>query len=172
MPGCALAHKLTLTLGAGSQPHADHYNKSAGVDFSFLRFERSPRQHLQVGISYTWIETDTSENRELWALSIYPQLTLYPRAEGGFRGLFPRWAEPYFFVRALGPSYLSSNQLGERQQSNHFAFQAQVGLGLILDVGGRPAMAALSYKHFSNAGLFSDNDGIDVPLVLSLGMRF
>lgn len=171
-PAQVSARELIVTMGGGSQPHADHYNKSAGIDFSFARFERTEKQHLQIGISYTQIRTDTESNARMWAISIYPQLSLYPAENGTFRELFPDWSAPYFFVRALAPSYLSATQLGEREQENHFAFQAQVGFGLMLDFGqDRTGILSLSWKHFSNADLFDKNDGIDVPLVLSLGMK-
>jgi hypothetical protein len=79
----------------------------------------------------------------------------------------------YFFVRALGPTYISSNTLGERKQDNHFAFQAQIGFGYEKKMAsGSTMLLQLSWKHFSNANLFSDNDGIDIPFVLSMGIRF
>jgi hypothetical protein len=159
------ARELILTAGGGSQPHADQHNTSIGLDFSFFRLERSQRQHLQLGISYTYLHTDADTHTNLWAISLYPQLSLYPKADGWFRGLFPDSVAPYFFVRALGPSYISSTRLGTREQANHFAFQAQVGLGLTFDLGRRQGIVSLSYN------LFHMNDGIDVPLVLSLGMK-
>jgi hypothetical protein len=172
IPAGARADELIVTAGGGDQPHADQHNRSVGVDYSFYRFERTARQHLQIGISYTRIHTDTDDDDRLWALTIYPQLSLYPAEDGAFRQLFPSWAAPYFFVRALGPSYLSTTTLGEREQANHFAFQAQVGFGLLLDLGReRTGILSLSWKHFSNADLFGQNDGIDVPLVVSLGMK-
>jgi hypothetical protein len=173
LAGPVSAAELTLTGGGGSQNHADQSHTSGGIDYAFLRFRRSERQDLQIGVSYTWIRADTDTHERLWAVSVYPQLSLYPKPGGAFRRLFPASAEPFFFVRALGPSYLSVDQLGERKQSNHFAFQAQVGFGLHVDLRGeRAAIVALSWKHFSNAELFDDNDGIDVPVVLSLGMKF
>lgn len=173
MPATALADQLIVTAGGGSQPHANQSNRSIGVDVSFFRHERTANQHLLLGVSYTRIRTDADHDSGLWAISIYPQLSLYPDAEGRFRNWFPQWASPYFFVRALGPSYLSSTRLGDREQAKHFAFQAQVGFGLMLDLGRqRTGIASLSWKHFSNANLYDQNDGIDIPLVLSLGMRF
>ena len=114
--GSIEAKELILTVGAGTQPHADQHNRSVGVDFGFYRYERSPRQHLQIGVSYTMVHTDTDEHSKLWAVSVYPQLSLHPEADGRFRKLFPGWASPHFFVRALGPSYLSEKQLGEREK--------------------------------------------------------
>ncbi|MCZ6619363.1 MAG: acyloxyacyl hydrolase [Gammaproteobacteria bacterium] len=166
------ANELILTHGGGSQISSSQENRTLGVDFAFYRYERSPRQHLLIGVSYTYMSTDTVENDEIHALSIYPQLSLFPRAEGKFARAFPNWVNPYFFVRALGPSYISANRLGEREQANHFAFQAQIGVGLQLDFGQeREGVLSLSWKHFSNANLFDDNDGFDFPIVLSLGIK-
>lgn len=171
-PFASAQDELILTLGAGSQPHAEQYNESLGLDYSFYRYVRSERQHLQLGVSYTRLRTDTAADYELWAISIYPQLSLYPDADSRFRAIFPGWVSPYFFVRALGPTYLSDKQLGDREQAKHFSFQAQVGFGLALRLGDqRQGLLSVSWKHFSNGSLFKPNDGIDVPVVLSLGLR-
>ena len=169
----AAARELLITVGGGPQPNSDQSNTTAGIDFSFARFKRSARQHIQIGVSYTYLSTDADTFSNLWAVSIYPQLSLYPKQDGKFRALFPNWAEPYFFVRALAPSYISESQLGDREQANHFAFQAQVGFGVTLKLPNQQqGLLSLSWKHFSNANLYSKNDGIDIPLVLSLGLKF
>jgi lipid A 3-O-deacylase len=165
----AAPYELIVSAGGGPQPGADQTNRTTGLDFSFWRWERSSRQHLLIGASLTRVTTDTTGFGSIRAISIYPQLNLYPRRRS--------WGQPYFFVRALGPSYISDNRLGTRLQSRHFAFQAQVGVGIYIDHGGDDSdgvqtIVSLSWKHFSNADLFSDNDGIDVPLVLNIGVRF
>ena len=44
---------------------------------------------------------------------------------------------------------------------------------MLLDFGRRRrGILSLSWKHFSNGDLFDTNDGIDVPLVLSMGVQF
>ena len=160
--------ELSFNTGGGQQPHAKQSNRSYGIDYHFYRLARSERRHLIIGASYTYIESDHDNNaldNSLYAISIYPQINLYLNQQG--------WGQPYFFVRALGPSYLSDNRLGERQQDNHFAFQAQVGAGAYLNLGqGRRGSASIAWKHFSNANLFNDNDGIDLPLMLNLGLEF
>jgi hypothetical protein len=63
--------------------------------------------------------------------------------------------------------------LGSRRQAESFAFQAQVGVGVQLNPGAdRRGVIAVSWKHFSNADLYRHNDGIDVPLVINIGMAF
>lgn len=160
-------NELSVNAGGGKQPHADQNNRSYGIDYNFYRFKRSPRQHLLIGASYTHLSANHDNNsfdNSSYAISIYPQLNLYLDQKS--------WGQPYFFVRALGPSYLSDNRLGERQQAHNFTFQAQVGAGAYFNLGANTrGTATLSWKHFSNANLFSDNDGIDLPLMLNLGLE-
>jgi hypothetical protein len=173
LPGVALADELLVTLGRGPQPGADQRNETAGFDYSFYRHERSARQRISVGVSYTRLTTNTADNGSVYAVSVYPQITLFPTRTSRVGSRSPRWAQPFFFVRALGPSYISDGTLGSRRQAEHFAFQAQVGVGIELNPGAdRRGVVAVSWKHFSNANLYRENDGIDVPLVVNVGMTF
>ncbi|HEY9182282.1 MAG TPA: acyloxyacyl hydrolase [Gammaproteobacteria bacterium] len=167
--GPAVADEVIFNVGAGSQPGSDQRNKTWGADYSFHRWERSDRQHIQVGVSYTSLTTNGPGHDSLVAISVYPQITLYPSKTSKIMARSPAWAQPFFFVRALGPSYISENSLGTREQAEHFAFQAQVGVGVVINEKG---IVTFSWKHFSNAELFQPNDGIDVPFVISGGVRF
>ena len=161
----SFSDEVLVSWGGGSQPGGVQSNRQFGLDYSFLEAPRSARSRLSLGVSFTRMTTDYPSAQSISAYSVYPQLTLIPQAAelDGF----------FFYVRALGPSYISANSLGERQQDNHFSFQAQLGVGyeFHLEAGGSLLML-LSRKHFSNANLFDKNDGIDLPLVLSLGLRF
>ncbi len=155
--------ELSFNMGGGPQVTGSQNNRTAGIDFSFWSFKRSARQELSLGTSYTYAETNEGDNKRLHAFSIYPQLTLFA----------PRWRgiTPVFIVRALAPTYLTNNQLGDREQGKHFAFQAMVGVGLRW--GERQQWQAnINYKHFSNANLSSPNDGIDFPLVFSISQHW
>ena len=153
-----------INAGGGPQPNGKgQTNLSAGMDYSFAKWVRSYRQQMLFGVSATYLAADSDDNEEIWAISLYPQLTLYAPIK--------EYGQPYFFVRALGPSYISSNSLGNRQQAEHFSFQAQVGVGLYIPTASdEKIIAAVSFKHFSNANIFSENDGIDLPVMLNLGM--
>lgn len=174
------ANELIFNIGGGPQLGSDQstdetgqINTTAGIDYSFYRHDRSARSSFQVGLSYTYMQANSDEYDEIHAVSIYPQLTMYPTPESWIRSIMPGESEPYFYVRALGPSYISANRLGTRQQANNFAFQAQIGVGALIQLSGnRQAMISVSWKHFSNANLFEDNDGIDLPIVLNFGIRF
>lgn len=159
------ADEVIINFGGGKQFHTSQNNKTFGLDYSFYRKIRSYRQHFLLGVGVTHMATDADTNKTVNAISFYPQLNLYPRKLN--------WGQPFFFVRALAPTYISSNQLGEREQEHHFAFQAQVGFGAYLNFQDtREIIVSISFKHFSNANIFSDNDGFDFPVVLSAGLRF
>jgi len=159
----AVAGEVMVFYGGGPQQHdSDQHNRGWGIDYSFYKIVRSVRSELSFGVGYTRLVNDADTHDSMYAISLYPQLTLYPEN--------PVKLNPFFFVRALGPSYISDNQFGSREQDNHFSFQSQVGIGI------RPYMTEkqqirvmLSWKHFSNANLFNDNDGFDLPITLSLG---
>ncbi|TCI03298.1 acyloxyacyl hydrolase [Corallincola luteus] len=160
---CKAKTQLLLNAGGGPQPGGSQTNYTAGADLIFWQYERSSRQTLFLGTGITYLGTDEDVNEEIYAISVFPQLNLYT----------DKWGEnqPYFFVRALGPTYLSSRKLGEREQGKRFAFQAQVGAGVYFGAN-ESWLVSVSYKHFSNANLFSPNDGLDVPILLSLGRRW
>jgi hypothetical protein len=173
LPNTVCADEVFVTAGQGPQPGSDQRNETVGFDYSFYRFERSERQHVTVGVSYTRLTTNAAADGSLYAVSVYPQITLFPSATSRIAARSPRWARPFFFVRALGPSYISESTLGSRRQAESFAFQAQVGVGVQLNPGAdRRGVIAVSWKHFSNADLYRHNDGIDVPLVINVGMAF
>ncbi len=155
---------MSVNVGYGPQPSAEvsQRNYTVGLDYEFYRYKRSEKQWLSLGVGYSYVGTDYEHDRSLHAVSLYPQLTLLTTPYG-------EW-QPWFFVRALAPTYLSEKNLGTRTQAKHFAFQAQVGLGL----SHQPSKwnLAFSYKHFSNANLYQPNDGIDIPLVFNFGKRF
>jgi len=171
--GVAVADEFMVNFGGGPQPGSDQTNRTAGVDYMFYRHDRSLRSSFIIGVSYTYMTTDTDSFDTMHAISIFPQLSMYPTPDSWVHSLLPSGAEPFFFVRALGPSYISANRLGDRQLAHNFAFQAQLGVGAVIRRKDNSEMTiAVSWKHFSNANLFSDNDGIDLPVVVNFGIRF
>jgi len=173
LPRVVAADELILTFGGGNQPNSEQENKTAGLDINFFEYRRSDRQTINIGLSYTQLKTNFDTGRKLWAISIYPQLTLFPSEDSWLSNLALKATTPYFFVRALGPTYLNNNTLGDREQSRNFTFQAQVGLGVLFKTkSSKENFLFLSWKHFSNANLFSENDGFDFPVVIGFGLKF
>lgn len=157
--------EVYVSWGTGPQHNKHQHNSQVALDYNFYMFRFSARRGISLGMGYTRLWTNLATDREIRALSFYPQLTLWPVRES--------LRNTYFFVRALGPTYLSENRLGRRQQAENFAFQAQVGVGYRKQLNAdKTLMLQVSFKHFSNANLFNDNDGIDIPFVLTFGLSY
>ncbi|MBB3167454.1 acyloxyacyl hydrolase [Simiduia aestuariiviva] len=146
--------------GGGKQLHTvNQHNQIVDV----LHHQYRDIQTWRLGAGITHLKTDQGEIGELVTISVYPQLTLkLPTAQG---------IKPFFFVRGLGPTYLSARGLGERKQAYFWAFQSQVGVGAYLGDTGTWT-ANVSFRHYSNAGTGKPNEGIDTLMVLTLGHRF
>jgi hypothetical protein len=151
-----------VNAGGGQQSNSEQDNRMAGADLIFYQHARSERQEIVIGVGFTDIRTNAGFNEHVQAVSIFPQLNLYGKGNDAVR--------PMFFVRALGPTWLSNRNLGDREQGGNFVFQAQIGAGLWFGED-KNWLVSLSYKHFSNAGLASPNDAFDVPGLLTMGYR-
>ncbi|WP_264874423.1 acyloxyacyl hydrolase [Vibrio agarivorans] len=164
---CASYHsnstQLAVGFGGGPQFGTDDSNLASFFDVTFFNYSRSEHQMLSLGTSVTHATTNSDQGPSTFtAISIFPELKLFSTL----------WGKDVFFqVRALGPSYLSHHSFGSREQAMRFAFQAQVGGGIYLDPAQKYELR-LQYRHFSNANLKQPNDGIDFPLMVSLGYRF
>ncbi|GMQ48487.1 acyloxyacyl hydrolase [Vibrio sp. 10N] len=157
------AGEILFGLGAGPQFGTDDHNQAAFVDAILYDYHRSSRQILSLGTSITHLRTNSaSGSKQLTAFSIFPELRLSSTLGS---------KEVFFHVRALGPSYLTTTTFGEREQAVHFAFQAQVGGGIYLDKEKKYQLR-FQYRHFSNANLKQPNDGIDVPFIASIGIKY
>jgi hypothetical protein len=151
-----------VNAGVGPQSGSAQENRMAGADLIFYRHVRSERTEFVVGAGYTDIRTNAGFNDHVQAVSVFPQLNIYGKDKGAVR--------PMFFVRALGPTWLSSRHLGDREQGRNFAFQAQIGAGLWFGKD-KDWLVSVSYRHFSNANLASPNEAFDMPFLLTLGLR-
>jgi len=72
-----------------------------------------------------------------------------------------------FFEASVGASWMNHDTLGHRNLGAKFAFQDLLGVGF--NFGTRNHLS-LSYHflHYSNANLFSSNEGIDIRYLLTL----
>jgi len=61
------------------QHDTDQHNRGWGIDYSFYNIVRSVRSELSFGVGYTRMTNDADAHDSLHAISLYPQLTLYPK---------------------------------------------------------------------------------------------
>ena len=92
----------------------------------------------------------------------------------GARAYFTRtaWLSPYIEA-TVTPSYISTKTFGYKQQGSHFVFQDTLGFGVeIGDPNHQRMDINYMFIHYSNANLFTPNNGYDIPFVLNVGYLF
>lgn len=106
----------------------------------------------------------TGNYTSLWAVGFDPIFRLQ------LRSLLAAAVSPYLEA-GVGPAWLSASHLGERDLGAHWAFQDLVGVGIGF---GKKHQFDLSYHylHYSNAGLWPPNCGIDVKMLATFSYRF
>ena|SRR3990167_7695249 len=81
-----------------------------------------------------------------------------------------RYFSPYFEATA-GPAYMSRTRLGQRRLGSHWTFQDILGFGTTF--GSQHQFdTSFRFLHYSNANLASENGGIDVWFLGTVGYHF
>lgn len=76
-----------------------------------------------------------------------------------------------FLTGSVGPAYLSNTRIGDRDLGVHYSFQDQLGLGLAYGKS-KQFYTTLQFLHYSNAGISQHNNGMTLPVYLTLGYQF
>lgn len=75
-----------------------------------------------------------------------------------------------FIEGGAGVNLISRNKIGDRELGCAFIFSVMDAAGYKFLAGETPIFLSLRYRHVSNAGLYSANDGLDSGyLMVSLG---
>lgn len=118
---------------------------------------------LSLNFSYGyWKTTDYSSNQSLSTFAAAPTLRWYFLSNPNVTP---------FLQGSVGPAYLTNTYIGNRNLGSSLEFQDILGIGAAFGAQ-RNFYAALDYMHYSNAGLSSSNDGMDVPLMITVGYQF
>ena len=105
----------------------------------------------------------TANNTSVEALSVFPAFRLW--------FFHSRLADFYLKLIVAGPTYISQSQVDGINLGSHFIFEDQFSLGTLLGKNKNFSIAA-GITHYSNGGLFPENPGIQVPLMVSIGYAF
>lgn len=111
------------------------------------------------GVNYLTVNSRDVSTKSLIVVALTPMFYLK-------RIPAPTWVDPYIAF-GIGPAYLTRKQLGDRNLGGHFGFQDLIGLGVHLGKGKKLAFS-YAYIHYSNAGIFKPNQGIDIKHLFSL----
>ncbi len=122
-------------------------------------------EHLQIyfdaGYGY-WRTNSATCEKQLSTYSVAPY----------FRYYWIKTCKISPYVEAsIGLSYLSRTRFARKNDGEHFAFQDQIGVGAAFGAERR-FYATLTGMHYSNGSLSSNNSGITIPLLLTIGYRF
>lgn len=100
--------------------------------------------NAELGVSY-WTAS-RGDPDSLWQLSATPMLRW--------------WPNEYFYTEiGVGATVLSRTRFADRNFGTAFQFGDHVGLGFLIN---RSHQIGLRFSHFSNAGIKSPNDGLDL----------
>ncbi|MDO8954222.1 MAG: acyloxyacyl hydrolase [Gammaproteobacteria bacterium] len=72
---------------------------------------------------------------------------------------------------SVGLAALSHNSFGDRNLGTRLLFQDMAGIGATFGQS-KQVFASLNFLHYSNASTHKDNDGVTIPLMLTVGYNF
>ncbi len=97
---------------------------------------------------------------EFFTLSLYPVLRFT-----AFRSLK---TDVHFEYTVAGPTFISRTIIDNEKTGRNFTFYDAMGIGMF--TGKKKNLnAGLRIAHFSNGNIFPQNDGVKVPLTISVG---
>jgi lipid A 3-O-deacylase len=164
----ALAWSHELSFGyAIPYTEADEIYSHSGayLNGSFYSWQCADRSLLFTLNAAGGYWTASSEiNNRLVTFALQPTVRVY------FSHNMMRYIRPYLFI-AYGPAYLSHKKFASREQGENFAFQGDIGAGFELGRNYSGIDVNIRMIHYSNAGLFTPNQGFEL-YVVSIGKLF
>jgi lipid A 3-O-deacylase len=155
--------ELLMSAGYGEQVGSQSGQDNAVVDLIYNFYTKDFGKlefSLGAGGSFLWTDKDNKEH--VFLVTILPLIRYYFGNSEKYR--------PFVFLGA-GPSYMSNNDLGEQESDGRFTFNDFVGAGLRFGED-QQWTASICYRHISNASIYDQNDGIDVPTCLLVSRKF
>ena len=154
--------ELMVGAGYGEQVGSRSGQKNGIVDLIYNFYEKPWGDlHLLLGAGGTWLWTD-HDSDTIFMGTVLPSVRYY---FGGTRKY-----RPYLFL-GVGPSYMSSKNLGNQRSGGRFTFNDFVGAGVQLGAEQQWSIG-FCYRHISNGSLYDSNDGFDVPFTFHVSHRF
>ena len=156
-----------FNIGAGYGPQSlDNWDsqKNGVVDLSYTFLESKNRSGWQFlcGAGYSYVFTDADQNKDVHIFSVLPSVRYNLNKRGTIT--------PFLEV-TIGPSYMSDDQLGDREQGSQFTFNDFFSIGIRF---GREEEWEFRYswRHLSNGDMFKPNPGCDIPFSFHIGKHF
>jgi hypothetical protein len=159
------APELSLSWGQAKQfgsYNRVQTNEIAEIGINLWHTRLGKRHQFILGVAVAQLRSDKGPNQTLHSINLMPQ----------YRYLIdhPNDYHQLYLVLAAGPGRITHKTLGDRRQGSHFIFNDKLGLGSYLDRQRRWSLE-LVWRHFSNAHSQQPNDGIDIPLSVTINAR-
>jgi len=113
---------------------------------------------LDWGVSVTGFQT--LDKSSVYAVSIFPMLRFYVFRANSF--------DSYINYSIIGPTFLSKKNIDEYKTGPNGTYQDFMGVGAFFGKK-RNYNVELRIMHYSNGNIFPENDGVDIPLMLTIG---
>ncbi len=159
---------ISFSYGAGEPDHLTGYRLALSSPWPSIWAAKAPiniRGSWELSLSRWQVNPDRKDQpNALYTFAASPIIRLETRDKCFLAG------QPYVEL-GIGVSFLSNNHLGHRNLGGQFAFQDIIGLGLHWKTT-RSWSLSYHYLHYSNAGLFPPNQGIDVKHLISFTYEF
>lgn len=117
---------------------------------------------LDWGVSATYFQS-RKDKTDVFAFSIFPVLRFYLMRKKGF--------DFYANYSIIGPAYISKADIDGFKSGPKITYQDTMGFGVFF---GKKRKYNIEFRimHYSNGNIFTKNDGVAIPLQLTLGKTF
>jgi opacity protein-like surface antigen len=157
-------HGVTIGYGYAKELGESYINKGFLLDMTLYKIQADSKLDFSLKASTAYWKAGTTDNNTLFTAGIGI----------GARAYFTRtaWISPYIHA-SISPSYISAKKFGNKEQGSHFVFQDTFGFGVeIGPPNGNKIDINYMFIHYSNANLFTPNNGYDIPAVVNIGYLF
>jgi hypothetical protein len=160
-------NEVSVGYGWGKEMSEDYHNQAVVVSgklYKFNKIDDTLIATIDGTLAHIHADTANNNNVSLAAASL------------AFRAYFQNpdlhKTRPYLGV-SFGPAYLSNQQLGNRQLGANAALQSMFEAGIEFGLPkGRSIDVGMHLYHYCNGGIFTPNQSINIPYVLSVGYQF
>ncbi|OGT55917.1 MAG: hypothetical protein A3F14_04605 [Gammaproteobacteria bacterium RIFCSPHIGHO2_12_FULL_43_28] len=158
----AWQHEIAVGYGFGKEIDQNYRNQGIVISGKLYKFPNIDETLIaSIDGTLAHIRAKTDEHKRLTTAALSLAMRAY-------------FADPLFYQKrpylqvTFGPAFLSAEELGNRSQGAHFAFQSTFETGM--EIGSIDLN--LKFMHYCNAGIFHPNQGINLVSTFSLGYMF
>jgi hypothetical protein len=114
---------------------------------------------LDWGTSVTYFKTYAGS--PVWAVSVFPNIRFYLLRTKGM--------DLYTNYSVIGPTYISASTIDGIKTGTSFTYQDFMGFGVFFG-SSRQYNFDVKIMHYSNGNIFTENAGVAIPLLFSIGL--